>query len=48
LQVYFFGNACIRAHWPAHKAECKVAAAKLKAAASVTSLSSSSSSSSSS
>jgi ankyrin repeat protein len=32
LQVYFCGSACIRAHWPAHKVECKAAAAKLKAA----------------
>jgi hypothetical protein len=32
LQAYFCGNACIRAHWPAHKAECTAAAVKLKAA----------------
>jgi hypothetical protein len=32
LQVYFCGNACIRAHWFEHKAECKAAAVKLKAA----------------
>jgi hypothetical protein len=32
LQVYFCGSACIRAYWPEHKAECKAAAAKLKAA----------------
>jgi hypothetical protein len=23
LKVFFCGPACIRAHWPAHKAECK-------------------------
>jgi ankyrin repeat protein len=45
LQSYFCGNACIRAHWPAHKAECKAAAAKLKAVANASSSSSSSSSS---
>jgi hypothetical protein len=27
LQVFFCGPACIRAHWPAHKAECKRIAA---------------------
>jgi ankyrin repeat protein len=32
LQAYFCGIACIRAHWSAHKAECKAAALKLKAA----------------
>jgi ankyrin repeat protein len=32
LQVYFCGSACIRAHWPAHKTECKAAAANLRAA----------------
>jgi ankyrin repeat protein len=46
LQAYFSGNACIRVHWPAHKAECKVAAAKLKAATGASSSSSSMSSSS--
>jgi hypothetical protein len=46
LNVYFCGNACIRAHWPAHKAECKAAAAKLKAVREASSSSSSSSSSS--
>jgi hypothetical protein len=23
LKVFFCGPACIRAHWPAHKAECR-------------------------
>jgi hypothetical protein len=23
LKTFFCGPACIRAHWPAHKAECK-------------------------
>jgi hypothetical protein len=23
LKVFFCGPACIRAHWPAHKVECK-------------------------
>jgi hypothetical protein len=32
LRVYFCGPACIRTHWPAHKAECREAAAKLRAA----------------
>jgi ankyrin repeat protein len=32
LKVYFCGPACIWAHWPAHKAECREAAAKLKMA----------------
>jgi hypothetical protein len=41
LQAYFCGNACIRAHWPAHKAESKVAAAKLNAARGLSSSSSS-------
>jgi ankyrin repeat protein len=27
LKVFFCGPACIRAHWPAHKAECKRIAA---------------------
>jgi ankyrin repeat protein len=44
LRVYFCGSACIRAHWPAHKAECKVAAANLKAIGNASSTSSSSSS----
>jgi hypothetical protein len=48
LKVYFCGNACIRAHWPAHKAECTAAAAKLKAGREASSSSSSSSASSSS
>jgi hypothetical protein len=30
LRVYFCGSACIRVHWPAHKAECTPAAAKLQ------------------
>jgi hypothetical protein len=46
LVAYFCGRACIRAHWPAHKAECKVAAAKLKAARGASSSSSSEPSSS--
>jgi ankyrin repeat protein len=41
LQAYFCGNACIRAHWPAHKAECNGTVSKLKAAGE-TSISSSS------
>jgi hypothetical protein len=44
LKFYFCGNDCIRAHWPAHKAECKTTA-KLKAAGDVSSSSSLSSSS---
>jgi predicted TIM-barrel fold metal-dependent hydrolase len=32
LKVFFCGPACIRAHWPAHKAECKRWGAELKAA----------------
>jgi hypothetical protein len=35
LKVYFCGRACIRAHWPAHKAECTMDAVKLKAAENV-------------
>jgi ankyrin repeat protein len=31
LKVFFCGPACIRAHWPAHKAECKRLNAELKA-----------------
>jgi hypothetical protein len=31
LKFFFCGLACIRAHWPAHKAECREAATKLKA-----------------
>jgi ankyrin repeat protein len=44
LQVYFCGSACIRAHWSAHKVECKAAACNLKAARGTSSSSSSSSS----
>jgi hypothetical protein len=42
LEAYFCGSACIRMHWPAHKAECTAATAKLKAARSTPSSSSSS------
>jgi ankyrin repeat protein len=33
MKVFFCGPACIRAHWPAHKAECKRIAAATAAAA---------------
>jgi hypothetical protein len=33
LKVFFCGPACIRAHWPVHKAECKRIAEAAAAAA---------------
>jgi hypothetical protein len=45
-KFYFCGLACIRVHWPVHKAECKAAVAELRPAGNPSSSSSSSSSSS--
>jgi hypothetical protein len=31
LEVFFCGPACIKAHWPVHKAECRRRSAETKA-----------------